>query len=292
MILSGDPNVFGGTKIGKFISSLFNSNQMRNLLNEPIPNNIIRGTDQSGKPLRNISIQDLREKKAIITFYDQNSMKNYINTVSDQFSEAYQGTSMFHWIKNTVAKTLFAVTGAGLIANIAIPASAAMSMGSPSSAAMQQAANINAGGSEPVNSQPLNSKPTSPTGHPNLTNGSNFGNLGGVQGNPNLGPSNSNVPFSNRVIDYSTMYRENSVDDNRVVVAQMDQKVSIPAEAYAQINQAPDLESFMQQIIQVLQSNGGPDNPKAIEAVNAYIANVNSKIQPIMNLLSAMPEGA
>jgi hypothetical protein len=188
-------------------------------------------------------------------------------------------------------KTLLAVVGTKLLASVAIPASAAMSMGSPSSAAMQQAANINAGGSEPVNSQPLNSKSTSPAGHPNLTNGSNFGNLGGVQGNPIVGPNDPKVPFSNRVIDYSTMYRENSVEDNRVVVAQMDQKVPIPAEAYAQLSQAPDLEGFMQQMIQILQSNGGPDNPEAVKAVDAYISRVNSQIQPIMNVINAVPEG-
>ena len=125
------------------------------------------------------------------------------------------------------------------------------------------------------------STPTKGTGHPAMTNSNNFGNLGGVQGGSSIG-NDPNAPFSQRIIDYSSMYRENASQDSRVALAQQQDQVEVPQEVRDHLNQVPDPQAFVEHIAALIRANGGPESSKAIGAVNAYVAQIDAQTAPLM----------
>jgi hypothetical protein len=271
-----------------------------------------------------------------LVILDRDAFFKHVHSVANEFAEKYRDTSRSHYRKNFILKWLLGGLLAKLGINLGLPLYAAYSMGSPSASDVQQAVDIDEGGSDPATPANGASAPNSSTGHPAMTNGNNFGNLGGVQGgydmanypnvpfsqhnidyspvyrnnvpqyytNPNVPFSeriidyssmyrnnapqyytDPNVPFSERIIDYSSMYRENASQNARVALAQAQNKLQVPPEVQDYLNQIPDLQDVVQHIIALIKANGGPESPKAIQAANAYVAQIESKVDPLLKAM-------
>jgi hypothetical protein len=123
-----------------------------------------------------------------------------------------------------------------------------------------------------------------------MTNSNSFGNLGGVQhgggaGSKKLDVNQFNEPFMN-VVDYSSMYRENSnSDDKRVTTAQAQQ--AIPQEVVQHIQQIPDVNKFNQRVISYLQANGGPYSAMSLKALNEYLESMEALLGPLQKGLNS-----
>jgi hypothetical protein len=286
----GTGHLGGNRVVTNFLARLLNNNRFQHILDFKLNPNIVRAADKFDKngnlieQGKQISVRDVLfgDSAHNLTISDPAAFRQEMQRIGDQIASTYQGTALYHKIRNRITIGIALIVGTKLAANVTMIGAAAATMGSPSASAVQQATDINAGGSDPV-MPPGASTPVKGTGHPAMTNGNNFGNLGGVQGGAGTGMANDpNVPFSQRIIDYSSMYRENASQDSRVALAQQQAMQEAPPEVRKYLDQIPDPQTFVEQLAKIIQANGGPEAPKAIEAANAYAAQIEAKVAPLM----------
>jgi hypothetical protein len=271
----------GRGQIGNLIQKIIGDNRLKQTLEKPLDPSIVVRVDNfnmNPKPvtmmelLTNPSAANLKriDSQGHAVDYDQVELNKEVDKIATQFAEQYKDVAVFNYMKGLAYKAILAVIGLKAAAGIAIPAAAAATMGSPSSTDIQKSLNPSPTAPVSPNNTQTNS---SSSGHPHMTNGNNFGSLGGIQSAPDMF---GNDTFTNKVVDYSSMFRENSTNDLRISLAQsMIQEA--PEEAKEYLASIPDVHQFVQNIISIINQHGGPESTKAIEHANQYVGTIADK---------------